>query len=137
MAELIKLGEKGKIGVNIKPKEEAWEENDQNAEVLSTGSFWIMLFVMYLPVVGWIPTLIFSFRKNKNFNLRNLARATLINKLILLVIFSLIVWGLHLIYEYIRTQLNYLSNLISSLPDNPKNLVTILEKIKEISKYFQ
>ncbi|WHH61335.1 hypothetical protein [Petroclostridium sp. X23] len=137
MAELIRLGEKGKIGVNVKPKEEAMEEYDLKTEALSTGGFWIILFVMYLPVIGWVATLIFSFGKNKNSNIRNLARATLINKLILLVMFSLLAWGLHIVYEHIRTQLNYLSKLISSLPDNPQNLVTILEKIKEISKYFQ
>lgn len=89
MAQIEKLGEAGMLGAT--KKKEISFGIDMDELPLRALEVWGLLFLMYLPVVGWIVALCTAFRKTGNLNKRSLARATLVNKLILLVVLAVVI----------------------------------------------
>ncbi len=72
----------------------------QGGEILSTGSVLGMLFLAFLPLVGWIMMLIWAFDPQSSLSRKNIAKGLLLFKLILIgivillwLLMSLLVWS--------------------------------------------
>lgn len=133
MGKLTALGEKGKLGTHGRAVVQ--ETTDQG--LVSMGRFWMILLAMYIPTLGWFVTFFKAFKRTENANIRNLARATLINKFLLGCMVLFAAWWLLGIYKYFSMQLDYIMDLLTSLPDNPQNIVVIVDKIEHINEYFK
>lgn len=135
MAQIRKLGEAGALEV-IQKKQGNVSENLEISP-LSAGEIWVHLFLMYLPVIGWFITLYTAFRKTGNRNKRSLARATLVNKLLLLMLLIVLIWGLSLLMGSVLATLNELMDKIVSGAAGVEVMIEQLTTWKEfLEKFF-
>lgn len=70
--------------------EEQKPSSDSKYAVMSVGGYMGSMFVMGIPVIGWLIAIIWACGGSKKVNRRNLARATIIFTIIIFGIFALI-----------------------------------------------
>ncbi len=78
------------------PQSAPAQNNDPATKVVSTASFWGLMLLFGLPIIGFIACIIMSFAP-KNKNIKHMARAYLIWALIGIIVFGLIAFAISLI----------------------------------------
>jgi len=92
-------------------------------------AIWLQLLLMYLPIVGWIFTLYSAISNNSTVARKNLARATIINKFILLLIFVIIYFAISSMLSSIAQTLNGLLEKVKNTYEGTQSISDTLEKV--------
>lgn len=129
MAQIEKLGEAGMLG--IAKKKDINSGIDMDELPLGALGVWGLLFLMYLPIVGWIVALCTAFRKNGNLNKRSLARATLVNKIILLAVLAMVIGLLATALGGVLSAMNELNSQLSTGMGDARQLLEQVEQWRQ------
>jgi len=95
-------------------------------DVVGTGSFFGLMLLFSLPIIGLIACIIMSFTP-KNKNLKHFARAMLIWNIIGLIVAAIIIGG---IYLMMNTVIDYINELTDGGLGNVKSLFGNLDELK-------
>lgn len=100
-------------------------------------AIWLQLLLMYIPIVGWGFAIYFAVSKNSTEVQKNLARATIINKIILLFIFVIIYFAINSMLSSIAQTLNGLLEKVKNTYEGTQSIAIELEKvINHINKFI-
>lgn len=130
MSTIRKLGEESKLGTYGNKN-----RTEKDYDIISTErppgvlAIWLQLLLMYLPIVGWGFTLYFSVSNSGTGIRKNLARATIINKIILLLVASMIYFAISSMLSEVTETLNTLLEEFDATYTNTQSIVNTLEKI--------
>lgn len=138
MATIRKLGDDSKLGTYGKKNRVEKNYNNSSAEKPpGVLAIWLQLLLMYLPIVGWGFAIYFAVSKNSTEVQKNLARATIINKIILLFIFVIIYFAINSMLSSIAQTLNGLLEKVKNTYEGTQSIAIELEKvINHINKFI-
>ncbi len=130
MPTIRKLGDDSKLGAYGKKSRVEKDYNNSSVEnPPGVLAIWLQLLLMYLPIVGWIFTLHFAISNNSTVARKNLARATIINKVILLLIFAIIYFAISSMLSSISQTLNGLLEKVKNTYEGTQSISDTLEKV--------
>lgn len=92
---------------------------------------------MYLPIIGWGGALYFAISNNGTVFRKNLARATIINKTILLLVVLIVYFAINSLLRELVQTLNVILNDFKTTYTEVQNASSMLEDIVNyISKFI-
>ena len=137
MSKITKLGEESKLGTYNKKKIIEKTDNICSERSLGVLAIWLQLLLMYLPVIGWGVALYFAISNNGTVFRKNLARATIINKTILLLVVLIVYFAINSLLRELVQTLNVILNDFKTTYTEVQNASSILEDIVNyISKFI-
>lgn len=102
--------------------------------VLSTGSIWGSIFLMNIPIIGWIVCLVWAFSKKVNLNRRNLARAMIIFIIIQVISFWLFISAVNAIAGMVTQMFNtMLNDVVQNTVGEIENGNFLLNLLKQLN----
>lgn len=137
MSAITKLGEESKLGTYNKKKRIEKKENIGSAErSLGVLAIWLQLLFMYLPIIGWGGALYFAISNNGTVFRKNLARATIINKTILLLVVLIVYFAINSLLRELVQTLNVILNDFKTTYTEVQNASSMLEDIVNFINKF-
>lgn len=92
---------------------------------------------MYIPIVGWGFAIYFAVSKNSSEVQKNLARATIINKIILLLVFVILYFAISSMLSSVAQALIALLEEVNNTYEGTQSIADLLEKvINHINKFI-
>lgn len=103
-------------------------------KTVGTGTFFGLMLLFAIPVLGWLICLIMAFAA-KNHNIRNFARATLIWVLIGLVLSALVALAVKALIGFITPYIQQLLNELGMFGEisNPNDLIGLISELGSLT----
>lgn len=138
MATIRTLGDDSKLGTyGKKNRVEKKYNNSSVGKHPGVLAIWLQLLLMYIPIVGWGFAIYFAVSKNSSEVQKNLARATIINKIILLLVFVILYFAISSMLSSVAQALIALLEEVNNTYEGTQSIADLLEKvINHINKFI-